>query len=160
MSNEVAVTTAAPEPQWAAFCGPRLGRSEALLETGRGQFPEAGAGAGRIGQHARSGGGLGRGFERTFRRSADRRVSGAGAGRVGVYAVEVPALGAVPGEPPDGGPLPASLLPVRLQGRSCRHQGAAGHPVTPSRPVTAPEAGYTRDAPVAAVGGTAAADGE
>src|SRR6266851_4623399 len=49
-------------------CGPRLGRSEALLETGRGQFPEAGAGAGRIGQHARSGGGLGRGFERTFRR--------------------------------------------------------------------------------------------
>src|SRR5437762_2153363 len=72
-------------------CGPRLGRSEALLETGRGQFPEAGAG--RIGQHARSGGGVGRGFERTFRRSADRRVSGAGAGRVGVYAVEVPALG-------------------------------------------------------------------
>src|SRR5258708_46718 len=139
-------------------CGPRLGGSKALLETGRRRFPEAGAG--RIGPHTRGGNGVGRGFERPFRGSADRRLPGAGAGLVGVYAAEVPAVGAVPGEPADGGPLPGSLPPVRLQGRSQPPGAPAAYPLAPSLPLTASEAGYGRDAAVATAGGTATADGE
>src|SRR5260221_8214161 len=87
-------------------------------------------------------------------------MSGVVAGFVSVYAPQVPAVGAVSGTHQDGRQYAGGLPPVRRQGRSQRHSGAADHPVMPSRPVTAPEAGYGRDAPVATAGGTAPADGQ
>ncbi len=53
-------------------------------------------------------------------------------------------------------PIAVSLEQSRRQ----RCRVAAVDPVAASGPVTAPAAGYRRDAPVAAPGGTAAADGE
>ena len=134
MSNEVAVTTAAPEPQWAAFVALDWADQKHYwrLAEASSQKQEQG----ELDNTPRSGGGVGRGFERTFRGAADRRVFGADAGRVGLHAAQVPAVGAVSGTPQDGRQYAGGLPPVRRQGRSQRHSGAADHPVMPSRPVT------------------------
>src|SRR5258707_14839757 len=91
-------------------CGPRLGGSKALLETGRRRFPEAGAG--RIGPHTRGGNGGGRGFEPPFRGAADRPLPGAGAGALGGFSAVGSPVGGVSRGPPEGGPPPGRLPPV------------------------------------------------
>ena len=150
--------SAKSEPEWAAFAAIDWADQKHFWRLA--PCRQRATGTRGIGEHAGSGGGLGRSLAAAVWRPPHRRLFGAGARDLGLYADQVRAPGAVPGAPHYGGALPGDLLSVGGQGRSRRHGLVAG-PVDASSRTSAPTAaGHGGNPPDAVSGGRAEAHGE